>query len=85
MAFRDKNNNIVCLVAKQEDFNNTDELNKYLVVYNMKNITIKEDYIRYYNVLPKACEKAYLIKDKEGYAFCKKGRGAKKVFVIERG
>lgn len=85
MQFRDKDSNIVCLVAKQEDFNTIDEVNKYLVGYNMKSITIKEDYIRYYNVLPKKADIAYITNENEGYAFCKKGRGAQKVFVIERG
>lgn len=85
MTFRDKHNNVVCLVAKQEDFNNIDELSKYLVDHKINKTTIRDDYIRFYNSLPKNCDKAYITHSNEGYALCKQGRGAKKVFVIERG
>lgn len=84
MPFRDKNNNIKCLIAKKDDFKTKKILKECLVVNNIKNIIIKESYIRYYNRLPKTCEEAYLIKENEGYSFTKKGRGAQKVFVIER-
>ena len=85
MSFKDNNNKVVSLVVKEDEFKSLEELRKYLVDYNIKYKHIKENYIRYYTSLPKKSDSSYITKDNEGYTFCKKGRGAKKVYVIERG
>lgn len=85
MTFRD-NTSITCLVSKQEDFKSIDNFYKYLVGNNIKcNIDdIGEAYVRYYSILPKKATEVHMIAEGEGYTFCKKGRGAYKVYVLRR-
>lgn len=86
-AFRDKNNIIKCYVTRASNFENINEVNKYLVVNGLKkSIKIEECYVRYYLILPKKCECGYIIENsvREGYTFCSSGRGAFKVYKIER-
>lgn len=83
MTFRDRNNNIAYLVARIDDFNKN-ELIKYLVENKLKSkLNIKEAYARHYMILPKKSECCCITGENEGYALCKEGRGAFKVFVIK--
>lgn len=83
MTFRDRNNNIACLVARADDFNEN-ELIKYLVDSGLKNkLNIEEAYARHYMTLPKKSECCCITGENEGYALCKAGRGAFKVFVVK--
>ena len=83
-TFKNKKGNIKNIVAKTEDFESIEMFYKYLVGNNIhiNNQDIKEAYIRYYSMLPKKTEVAQYIQEQEGYTFCKKGRGASKVYTV---
>lgn len=84
--FRDKNNNIKYLVGKEEDFENMEKFKLYLVEIGIKCKIMKlsKGYARYYPILSKKVEYAYIEGDKI-YGLCKKGRGAFKVYKCEIG
>ena len=83
-TFRDKKGNIKNIVAKTDDFESIEMFHNYLVenkIY-VNYQDINEAYIRYYSMLPKKTEVAEYIQEQEGYTFCKKGRGASKVYTV---
>ena len=84
MIFRNRENNITCLIGKKEDYKSKENFYNYLVENNIKcNIKeITEEYIRYYPILPKGAKEAYKIAINEGYTFSKESRGAFKVYVL---
>lgn len=84
-TFKDRKGNIKNIVAKTDDFESIETFYNYLVENNIhiNYQDIKEAYIRYYSILPKRTEIAEYIQEQEGYTFCKKGRGASKVYTVE--
>lgn len=84
MTFRDKENNISCFIGKEEIYKSKENFYKYLVGNNIRCELkqIKEEYIRYYPILPKGTKEAYKITENEGYTFSKENRGAFKVYVL---